>query len=111
MCIKMKKVWIYSRIANAENLDDAYLTGQEKALKELAEQHCFNVVGYSRDISSGLNLNRKGLKEIENAISVNTIDAVLVKDMSRIGRNTFEVLSLLRDWKEQGIELLTAGEL
>jgi len=107
----MKKVWIYSRIANAENFNDAYLIDQEKSLKELVEQHCFNIVGYSRDIGSGLNLNRKGLKEIENAISVNAIDAVIVKDMSRIGRNVFDVLSLLRDWKEQGIELLTADEL
>ena len=83
----MKKVWIYSRIANAENFNDAYLIDQEKSLKELVEQHCFNIGGYSRDIGSGLNLNRKGLKEIENAISVNAIDAVIVKDMSRIGRN------------------------
>jgi hypothetical protein len=44
----MKKVWIYSRIANAENFNDAYLIGQEKSLKELVEQHCFNIVGYSR---------------------------------------------------------------
>lgn len=49
----MKKVWIYSRIANAENLNDAYLIGQEISLKKLAEQHCFNVVGYSRDIAVG----------------------------------------------------------
>jgi len=46
-----------------------------------------------------------------NDLSVNAIDAVIVKDMSRIGRNVFDVLSLLRDWKEQGIELLTADEL
>jgi hypothetical protein len=60
----MKKVWIYSRIANAENFNDAYRIGQEKSLKELVEQHCFNISRIFKRYWQWLNLNRNGLKKL-----------------------------------------------
>lgn len=62
--------------------------------------------GYSvdrviEDKATGTNTNREGLQQLLNMIREG--DEVYVESISRLGRNTLEVLGIIKDFKERGV--------
>ena len=81
-------VWLYCRLSRDEDEEMNSLNNQRRILEDYANQNGYEIVGQSFDDNvSGMTFQRKGLGELELAVEENRIEAVLVKDLSRLGRH------------------------
>ena len=100
------RVALYMRVARE---DDTAINAQKESLCCFAKQHgysdpvCFEDNGYS-----GLNLDRPGFKQLDEAINAGSIQIVMVKDISRIGRSMLDVISWIDGLAAKGVHLVTA---
>ena len=68
------------------------ILNQKKYLSDYAQQHHFrNVRHFCDDGYSGTNFNRPGFMELLAEIEAGHVGTVIVKDLSRFGRNYLEV--------------------
>lgn len=100
-----KRVWIYCRTAHP---DANFLEAQEQYMIGYAKEQGFSIVGITSEHGSGLDFSRKGLKAVSNAIETRKADAILVKDVSRLGRDPEEVDVYLSWLKKHNAEMLCA---
>lgn len=92
-----KTVCIYCRCANNE--DDG-LNKQKSQMIEFAKQKGLNVVKVIAEIGSGLNQNRKGLREIAKIAKQKKVDMILTKDVSRISRDYIAEIKFIEQIKK-----------
>ena len=68
------------------------ITNQKKYLEDYAVQHGFgNIQHFSDDGYSGTNFNRPAFNSLLTEIEAGRVGTVIVKDMSRFGRNYLDV--------------------
>jgi len=85
---------LYSRLSRDDEMqgESNSITNQKKILEEYAERNGFGPVRHFCDDGvSGTTFERKGFKEMLVEIEAGNIGAVIVKDMSRLGRNYLQV--------------------
>jgi DNA invertase Pin-like site-specific DNA recombinase len=70
----------------------------------------FIVVGCSEDLGGGLKYNRPGLIEVEHAAEQGRMDVLLVKQLSRLGRDSAQTLDFLRKLEQSNIRLYSPLE-
>lgn len=80
-----KRVWIHARVSNTKYLD--LLSYQERILTELAKKLDMDIVGRTRDIGDGKNINQSKVRNIVFDIRNNDIDYIFVFDDDRICTN------------------------
>ena len=97
-----KRAWLYSRIDAPEDTHDA-LKGQEKALFDYAEQMGMTVAGTSSDLGSGCDFGRPGLAQVTTAARDGRFDVLLVKSLSRLGRDAELTGEFIRQLGELGV--------
>ena len=82
------KVWLYYRLSRDEDAELNSLTNQKNILVEYAKANGHEIVGESFDDNvSGMHFNREGINKIYEQVEQNNIEAIIVKDMSRLGRH------------------------
>ena len=82
------RVWLYARLSNDDDREMNSLLNQREICQAFAEQHGYIIVGQSFDDNvSGMSFDRRGLDELTAAVDADKIDAVIVKDLSRLGRH------------------------
>ena len=82
------RVWLYARLSNDDDQEMNSLLNQQEICQAFAEQHGYIIAGQSFDDNvSGMKFNRRGLDELAAAVDADKIDAVIVKDLSRLGRH------------------------
>lgn len=99
-----RSVWIYCRVGNNEQ---GTIEAQRDELIRFANQRGFNIAGISQDIGNGLDYLRKGLSETKQAVCSKNADVVLVKNVSRIGRDTFKNITCMKEINALGAEFLS----
>jgi len=68
------------------------ITNQKKILEDYAERNGFaNIRHFSDDGVSGTTFERKGFKEMIAEVEAGNVGTVIVKDMSRLGRDYLQV--------------------
>lgn len=67
---------------------------------EFAKQKGLNVVKVIAEIGSGLNHNRKGLREIAKIAKQKKVDMILTKDVSRISRDYIAEIKFIEQIKK-----------
>ena len=68
------------------------ILNQKKYLEDYARSNGFkNVRHFSDDGFTGTNFNRPGFQEMLEEVKAGNIETVIVKDMSRFGRNYLQV--------------------
>ena len=83
------KVWLYYRLSRDEDDELNSLTNQRKIIYEYAVTNGHEVVGESFDDNvSGMHFNREGIDKIYEVVEAGKIEAIIVKDLSRLGRNS-----------------------
>ena len=88
-----KKICGYCRTAQ-ENLEDINL--QTETLKNFANKNGFdNVVIFADNGASGMNSDRKEFQKLLNLIKSNKVSTLIVKNISRLGRNHVKVGNLI----------------
>lgn len=76
-----------------------------------AEQHGYTIVGQSSDDNvSGMKFNRRGLDELTAAVDADKIDAVIVKDLSRLGRHRTQTALFIDYLREHQVRVISATE-
>ncbi len=97
------KTVIYSRVSTSSQ---DYIR-QTNELKEFAQKMNWEVVEVFEEKISGAKKNedRKGLSELIQFVKENNVDKVLTWELSRIGRNSLEVLKAIETFNENKISL------
>lgn len=105
------RVWLYSRLSRDEDRELNSLINQQKILTEYAENNGFEIVGCSADDNvSGMHFNREGIEEIYAAVEEKRIDAVIVKDLSRLGRHRTQTAMFIDYLRENNVRVLSVTE-
>lgn len=66
---------------------------------------------YQDDGYTGMNFNRPGLEEMMNDIDAGVINCIIVKDLSRFGRERIEAGTyLLKTFKEKGVRFISVND-
>ena len=89
-----KATALYERLSKDDELqgESNSILNQKKYLEDFAKRGGFdNIRHYSDDGFTGTNFNRPAFQEMLREIEAGTIGTVIVKDMSRFGRNYLEV--------------------
>ncbi len=104
-----KRAWLYCKI---DAPDDAHgmLKGQQKELYDYAEQLGLTIVGCSEDLGNGLKSDRPGLIEVQHAAEQGKMDTLLVKQLTRLGRDSAQTLDFLHKLKQLDIKLYSPLE-
>lgn len=105
------KVWLYCRLSRDEDEEMNSLNNQRRILEDYANQNGYEIVGQSFDDNvSGMTFQRKGLGELELAVEENRIEAVLVKDLSRLGRHRTQTALFIGHLRENNVKVISVTE-
>ena len=98
-----KRTALYCRSATP---DAQAIAQQRTALRHYAEEQGFDtLIRYEDNGCSGSNLDRPAFTRLEQDIRDGKVARVLVKNISRLGRNTAEVVKLLVWLRRHGVEI------
>ena len=87
------------------------LLNQREICQAFAEQHGYIIVGQSFDDNiSGMSFDRRGLDELTAAVDADMIDAVIVKDLSRLGRHRTQTALFIDYLREHQVRVISATE-
>lgn len=105
------RVWLYARLSNDDDREMNSLLNQREICQAFAEQHGYTSVGQSYDDNaSGMNFNRRGLDKLTAAVDADMIDAVIVKDLSRLGRHKTQTALFIDYLRERQVRVISATE-
>jgi mRNA interferase MazF len=96
------RTWIYTRIDAPEDTSGA-LKGQEKELLDYVERLGLTVVGWSSDIG-GADTDKPGLARLSEAAETKDFSILLIRSLSRIGRDGSATIDFLIQLNRLGIE-------
>lgn len=102
-----KRVAAYCRVSTTSEEQATSLELQIEYYKnKINDNPNWDFVGVYYDTKSGLKAaNRKGLNELLNMCNSGEVDIILVKSVSRFGRNLYESLLTLRHLKSIGVDV------
>ena len=104
---------IYTRLSRDDELqgESNSISNQKEMIEEYANKNYFrNIKYYSDDGYSGTRWDRPDLIKLEEDIKSNTISTIIVKDMSRIGRDHLRVGLFLEKLKEHSIRFIAIND-
>jgi len=105
------RVWLYARLSNDDDREMNSLLNQREICQAFAEQHGYTIMGRSYDDNtSGMNFNRRGLDKLTAALDADMIDAVIVKDLSRLGRHRTQTALFIDYLRERQVRVISATE-
>ena len=105
------RVWLYARLSNDDDQEMNSLLNQQEICQVFAEQHGYIIVGQSFDDNvSGMKFNRRGLDELTAVVDADKIDAVIVKDLSRLGRHRTQTALFIDYLREHQVRVISATE-
>ena len=106
--------FIYLRLSRDDNLEgESYSIGNQKKLltKAAKDLGYSNIVTFIDDGVSGVTMNRPGFNDMMRQLEENRAAALLVKDLSRLGRNYIEVGRLMEEFfPEHDIRLVAVSD-
>lgn len=105
------KVWLYGRLSNDDDVRMNSLENQLEIVRAFASEKGYRVVGESYDDNvSGMRFDRKGLNQVTQAVDTGEIDAVIVKDLSRLGRHQMQTALFIDYLRQCGVAVLSVTE-
>lgn len=75
---------------------------------DYAKAHGILIAGVTSEHGSGLDFSRDGIKAVSHAIEMGEADALLVKELSRLGRDVEETDVYLHWLKKHNVTLICA---
>ncbi len=97
-----QRVAIYCRVSTTEQSCQR----QEWELKSYAERAGFEVVGVWKEVASGSKDQRPERKKVMGLAQKRVIDAILVTELTRWGRSTFDLVQTLHDLEAWNVSLI-----
>ena len=105
------KVWLYYRLSRDEDEELNSLNNQRKIIYNFAVSNGHEVVGESFDDNvSGMHFNREGIDKIYEVVEAGKIEAIIVKNLSRLGRHRTQTALFIDYLREHDVRVLSATE-
>ena len=105
------RVWLYYRLSRDEDEELNSLMNQRSIIESYALSHGHTIVGESCDDNiSGMHFDRDGIEQLTEAVDAGLIDAVIVKDLSRLGRHRTQTALYIDYLRKNHVRVLSATE-
>ena len=105
------RVWLYARLSGDDDPAQNSLQNQQAICRAFAEKQSWTIVGSSTDDNiSGMNFSRCGLDILTAAVQAKQVDAVLVKDLSRLGRHRTQTALFIDFLRQQQVRVISVTE-
>ena len=105
------RAWLYYRLSRDEDEELNSLTNQRSIIAGYAEKNGLTIAGESFDDNvSGMHFDRDGIEKICEAVEQNQIDAVIVKDLSRLGRHRTQTAVFIDYLKKHDVRVISVTE-
>lgn len=105
------RCWLYYRLSRDDDKEQNSLNNQKKILYDYAKSKGYIVVGESSDDNiSGMHFDREGIEKICEAADGRKIDAVIVKDLSRLGRHKTQTALFIDYLQGLDVRVLSVSE-
>ena len=105
------RVWLYTRLSNDDDPAQNSLQNQQEICRAFAEKQGWTIAGSSTDDNiSGMNFSRRGLNMLTAAVQAKQVDAVLVKDLSRLGRHRTQTALFIDFLREKQVRVISVTE-
>ena len=104
---------LYERLSRDDDLngESNSITNQRKIIYNFAVSNGHEVVGESFDDNvSGMHFNREGIDKIYEVVEAGKIEAIIVKDLSRLGRHRTQTALFIDYLREHDVRVLSATE-
>ena len=103
--------WLYARLSNDDDPAQNSLQNQQEICRAFAEKKGWSIAGSSADDNiSGMNFSRRGLDILTAAVQAKQVDAVLVKDLSRLGRHRTQTALFIDFLREKQVRVISVTE-
>lgn len=110
----MKKITaLYERLSRDDELEGESnsIVNQKKILEEYASKNNLtNIIHFTDDGISGTQFDRPGFMEMMNGVNQGNIGCIIVKDMSRLGRDYLKVGQCMEILRQKGVRLIAIND-
>lgn len=106
--IKKKRVAAYARVStDTEDQIHSFKAQIDECTKKITSNPDWEFVGmYSDEGISGTSLKKRdGLNALLNECRKGNVDLILIKSVSRLGRNTLDILTIIRELRAIDVEI------
>ena len=100
---------LYERLSRDDELqgESNSIVNQKKILEEYAKKnHLENIIHFTDDGISETQFDRPGFMAMMNGVNQRNIGCIVVKDMSRLGRNYLKVGQCMEILRQKGVRLI-----
>lgn len=105
------RAWLYYRLSNDDDPEQNALVNQRNICRGFAAAQGYAIVGEASDDNiSGMTFQRPGLRRLSEAAEAGGFDAVIVKDMSRLGRHKTQTSLFIDFLRGHNIRVLSVTE-
>ena len=104
---------LYERLSRDDELqgESNSIVNQKRLLTEYAENHTLaNIMHFTDDGISGTRFDRPGFMAMMNEVDAGHVATIIVKDMSRLGRDYLKVGELLEMLRRKGVRLIAVND-
>ena len=105
------RVWLYYRLSRDEDDELNSLRNQRSIIESYAISNGHDIIGESFDDNvSGMHFEREGIAKIYEVVDAGLIDAIVVKDLSRLGRHRTQTALFIDYLSQNHVRVLSATE-
>ncbi len=104
---------LYERLSRDDEMagESNSITNQKKILEEYANRNGFtNLFHFTDDGISGTRFDRPGFMKMISEVEAGNVSAVIIKDMSRFGRDYLRVGLYMETLREHGVRLIAVND-
>ena len=104
---------LYERLSRDDELEGESnsIVNQKKILEEYASKNNLtNIIHFADDGISGTQFDRPGFMEMMNGVNTGNIGCIIVKDMSRLGRDYLKVGQCMEILRQKGVRLIAIND-
>ncbi|OHO25010.1 recombinase family protein [Streptococcus sp. HMSC034B04] len=104
---------LYERLSRDDELEGESnsIVNQKKILEEYASKNDLtNIIHFTDDGISGTQFDRPGFIEMMNGVNTGNIGCIIVKDMSRLGRDYLKVGQCMEILRQKGVRLIAIND-
>lgn len=101
----------YVRLSRDDDKEQNSLNNQKKIIIDYASRNGYNLIKiFEDDNISGMTFDREGINNLKDAIEDKSVQAVLVKDLSRLGRHKAYSSLFMEQLREIGVKVISITE-
>ncbi|HEM4166603.1 TPA: recombinase family protein [Streptococcus suis] len=104
---------LYERLSRDDELqgESNSIVNQKKILEEYASKNNLtNIIHFTDDGISGTQFDRPGFMAMMNGVNTGNIGCIIVKDMSRLGRDYLKVGQCMEILRQKGVRLIAIND-